>query len=255
MVERGHLSDHPADADPRQVRGPAAERVGKGRRVGGEVAQGVGGHLRVRRRRLAAIAQVVAHHAAPADGEALAERVGPGEHRRPARKEDERCLIIAEGLDAQGDLIGVDGGHRITGIRRWVTRALGTHTSGSPSGTSSIDRPEKKARPPPMTTGTRSIATTSSSPSCRHWAAIVPAVTVTVLGPAISWARVRAAAPPSVTNSKGASGWSRTHCVGTRWVTTTTGASIVWRPPQPSTKSKSVRPQTIAPRPAVHCRQ
>jgi hypothetical protein len=43
MVERGDLGDHPADADPREVRGPAAERVGKGRRVGGEVAQGVAG--------------------------------------------------------------------------------------------------------------------------------------------------------------------------------------------------------------------
>ena len=106
-----------------------------------------------------------------------------------------------------------------------------------------------------MTTGTRSIATTSSSPSCRVWAAIVPAVTATVLGPAISWARASAAATPSVTNSKGASGWFCTHSVGTRWVTTTTGASIVWRPPQPSVTSNSVRPQTIAPRPAVHSRQ
>jgi hypothetical protein len=47
MVERGDLGDHPADADPGEVRGLAAERVDKGRRVGGEVAQGVGGRLRV----------------------------------------------------------------------------------------------------------------------------------------------------------------------------------------------------------------
>ena len=40
MVERGGLGDHPADADPREVRGHAAERVDKGRRVSGEVAQG-----------------------------------------------------------------------------------------------------------------------------------------------------------------------------------------------------------------------
>ncbi len=60
MVERGHLGDHPADADPREVRGPAAERMGEGRGVGGEVAQGVGGRLQVRRRGLAAVAQVVA---------------------------------------------------------------------------------------------------------------------------------------------------------------------------------------------------
>ena len=114
MVERGHLGDHPTDADPREVCGPAAECVGKGRGVGGEITQGVGGRLRVRRRRLAAVAQVVAHDAAPGGGEALAERVGPGEHRRPARQQDERCVVVTEGLDAQGDPIGVDGGHRIT---------------------------------------------------------------------------------------------------------------------------------------------
>jgi hypothetical protein len=43
MVERGHLGDDPADADPRQVRRPAAEPDGQGRRVGGQVAQRVGG--------------------------------------------------------------------------------------------------------------------------------------------------------------------------------------------------------------------
>ena len=112
MIERGHLGDHPTNADPRKVRRPATEHVGKGRRVGGEVAQAVGGRLRVRRRRLAAVAQVVAHHAAPAGGEAFAERVGPGEHRRPARQQDERCVVVTERIDAQGDPIGVDGGHR-----------------------------------------------------------------------------------------------------------------------------------------------
>jgi hypothetical protein len=56
MVERGDLGDHAADADPSQVRGLAAERVDEDRRVGGEVAQGVGGRDRVRRRRLAAVA-------------------------------------------------------------------------------------------------------------------------------------------------------------------------------------------------------
>jgi hypothetical protein len=50
MVEHRRLGDHPADADPREVRGPVAQRVGKGRCVGGEVAQGVGGRLRVLRR-------------------------------------------------------------------------------------------------------------------------------------------------------------------------------------------------------------
>jgi hypothetical protein len=32
MVEHGHLGDHPADADPRDVRRPPAERISKGRR-------------------------------------------------------------------------------------------------------------------------------------------------------------------------------------------------------------------------------
>jgi hypothetical protein len=114
VVERGHLGHHPPDADPREVRGPAAERAGEGRRVGGEVAQGVGGRRRVRRRRRAAVAQVVAHHAAPPGGEARTERVGPGEHRRPAREQDERGAVGPEGLDAQGDPIGGDGGHRLT---------------------------------------------------------------------------------------------------------------------------------------------
>ena len=38
MVEQGHLGNHPADADPREVRRPSAERVSKGRRVGGGAA-------------------------------------------------------------------------------------------------------------------------------------------------------------------------------------------------------------------------
>jgi hypothetical protein len=74
-----------------------------------------------RRRRSPRGARVVTHHAAPAGGgEALAERVGPGVHRRPAREQDEWCVVVTEGLDAQGDPIGVDGGHRST-----VTRAHG----------------------------------------------------------------------------------------------------------------------------------
>ena len=96
MVEHSHLGDHPADAYPREVRRSSAERVSKGRRVGGEAAQGVGGRLRIRRRRLPAIAQVVAHHTAPAGGEALAKRVGPGEHRRPASEQDEWRVVVTE---------------------------------------------------------------------------------------------------------------------------------------------------------------
>ncbi len=43
MVEHRHLRDHPADADPSEVCGTATERLGKGRGVGGEVAQRVPG--------------------------------------------------------------------------------------------------------------------------------------------------------------------------------------------------------------------
>ena len=113
----------------------------------------------------------------------------------------------------------------------------------------------KNGRPPPMTTGTRSIATTSSRPSCRHWAAIVPAATATVLAARDllgAGDRRRHAVGHEL---NGASGWSRTQAVGHLCVTTTTGASIVWRPPQPSVTSNSVRPQTITPSPAVHARQ
>jgi hypothetical protein len=104
------------------MRGTAAERVDEGGRVGGEVAQGVGRRLRVRRRRLAAVAQVVAHHPAAAGGQTLAERVRPGEHRGPAREQDERCVLGTEGLHAQGDLIGLDGGHRstVTAATGWI---------------------------------------------------------------------------------------------------------------------------------------
>jgi hypothetical protein len=112
MVERRDLGDHAADADPRQVRRRATQPIGQGCCVGGEVAQGVGGRVRVRGRRSAAVAQVVAHHAPPAGGEALAEGVGPGQHRGPAGEQGQWCVVVAEGLDAQGDLVGVDGGRR-----------------------------------------------------------------------------------------------------------------------------------------------
>jgi hypothetical protein len=53
-----------------------------------------------------------------AGGETLAERVGPGEHRRRASEEDEWRVLVTERFDAQVDLIGIDSGHRITGRRR-----------------------------------------------------------------------------------------------------------------------------------------
>lgn len=56
MVKHRSLGHHPADADLGEVRRSPAERVSKGRRVGGEGAEGVGGRLRIRRRRLPAVA-------------------------------------------------------------------------------------------------------------------------------------------------------------------------------------------------------
>jgi hypothetical protein len=79
--------------------------------------------------------------------------------------------------------------------------------------------------------------------------------TATTLSPAISCARATAASTPAVAKENGASGWASTQSVGTSWVTTTTGTSMVCRPPQPSVKSNSVRPQTSAPSWEVHRRQ
>jgi hypothetical protein len=43
VVERGDLGDHPADADPRQVRRPVVESAGERRGVAREIAQRVRG--------------------------------------------------------------------------------------------------------------------------------------------------------------------------------------------------------------------
>src|SRR5215218_3005190 len=80
-----------------------------------------------------------------------------------------------------------------------------------------------------------------------HCRATVPAVTATVLSAAISWARLSAAATPSVTKEYGPPGCASTHLVGTRCVTTTTGRSNGCGPPQPSVKSNSVRPPRARP--------
>src|SRR4051794_13572270 len=103
-----------------------------------------------------------------------------------------------------------------TGKTRWVTRFPCTHSIGSPSGASSVFISPKKGRPWPMTTGTRSTATRSSSPSSRHCRAMVPAVTATVPSPAISCALATAASTPLVTKWNGASGWASTQSVGMR---------------------------------------
>jgi hypothetical protein len=111
VVERGDLGDHPAHADPRQVRQPIVELAGERRGVGCEIAQ------RVRRSRgidgggRTGIAQVVPHGVAPTARERLAERVGPGEHRRAAREQDERRRRVAEVLDPERDAPSIDRRH------------------------------------------------------------------------------------------------------------------------------------------------
>jgi hypothetical protein len=58
VVQRGDLGDHPADADARQVRRPVVESAGKGRGVGGKIAQRVRRSLGIDGRRGAGIACV-----------------------------------------------------------------------------------------------------------------------------------------------------------------------------------------------------
>ena len=66
--------------------------------------------------RLAAVAQVIANYPASASDETLAERVGPGEHRRPARERDQGSIVITEALDAQDDPIGFHSGHQLSTV-------------------------------------------------------------------------------------------------------------------------------------------
>ena len=106
MVERGHLGDHPADADARQVRRPVVESAGERRGVGREIAQRVRRSLGIDGRRRAAVAQVVSHYVASAASERLAECVGPGEHCRAAREQNERRRV-AEVLDPERDAVGL----------------------------------------------------------------------------------------------------------------------------------------------------
>jgi len=105
VIERGDLGDHPADADARQMRRPVIEFAGERRGVGCEITQRVCRSLRIDGRRRAAVAQVVPHDVTPAAGERLAERVGPGEHGRAAREQNERRRCVAEVLDPERDAV------------------------------------------------------------------------------------------------------------------------------------------------------
>jgi hypothetical protein len=56
-------------------------------------------------------AQVVPHDVAPASGDRHAERVGPGEHRRAAREQNERRRRVAEVLDSERDAVRLNRCH------------------------------------------------------------------------------------------------------------------------------------------------
>jgi hypothetical protein len=85
---------------------------------------------------------------------------------------------------------------------------------GLPSGMSSDETLPKNGRlPSPITTGSKSTATSSSSRRSRHWRAMVPALTTTARSPASYLARATAALTPSVTNVNGASGCASTQSV------------------------------------------
>src|SRR5690606_10907082 len=101
VVERCHLSDHPADADPGEVGRRVPEGIRERGGVGREVAQRVVGCVGVDRRRLPAVAQVVAHDTAAGCAETFAELVGPREHRRRAHGEDEGSVDMAERVGAE----------------------------------------------------------------------------------------------------------------------------------------------------------
>jgi hypothetical protein len=98
VVERGDLGDHPADADARQVCRPVVEVPGQRRGVGCKIAQ------------------VAPHDVAPAARERLAERVGPREHGRAAREQNERRRRGAEVLDPEHDAVRLDRRHHASPV-------------------------------------------------------------------------------------------------------------------------------------------
>ena len=116
VVERGDLGDHPADADARQVRRPVVELAGERRGVGCKIAQRVRRSLGIDGGRRTGIAQVVPHDVAPAARERLAERVGPGEHGRAAREQNERRRRVAEVLDPERDAVRLDRRHHASAV-------------------------------------------------------------------------------------------------------------------------------------------
>ena len=101
---------------PAEVHRPVVEVPGEGRGVGGKIAQRVRRSLGIDCGRRAGIAQVVPHDVAPTARERLAERVGPREHRRAAREQNERRRRVAEVLDPERDAVGVDRCHHASPV-------------------------------------------------------------------------------------------------------------------------------------------
>jgi hypothetical protein len=130
VVERGDLGDHPADADAREVRRPVVEFAGERRGIGCEIAQRVRRSLGIDGDRRAGIAQVVPHDVAPAARERLAERVGPGEHGRAAREQNERRRRVAEVLDPERDAVRLDRRHHASAFAMASPHMPNTWTVG-----------------------------------------------------------------------------------------------------------------------------
>ena len=111
VVERGNLSDHPADTDAGQVRRPVVEFAGECCGVGGEIAQCVRRRLGINSDRRPGVAEVVPHDVTPAARQGLAKGVGPREHGRATRAQNERRRRVTEVLNAEGDAVRLDRGH------------------------------------------------------------------------------------------------------------------------------------------------
>src|SRR5918994_660507 len=116
VVQRGDLGDHPADADAREVRRPVVEFAGERRGIGCEIAQRVCRSFGINGDRRAGIARVLPHDVAPAARERLAERLGPGEHGRAAREQNERGRRVAEVLEPERDAVRLDRRHHASSV-------------------------------------------------------------------------------------------------------------------------------------------
>jgi len=98
------------------VRWPVVEFAGERGGIGCEIAQRVRRRLGIDGGRRTGIAQVVPHDVMAAVRERLAERVGPGQHGRAAREQNERRRRVAEMLDAERDAIGLDRRHHASSV-------------------------------------------------------------------------------------------------------------------------------------------